>query len=167
MINNVPMQVNRAARMITLRHPNSISGTMYYRQLNRQPDANPAEMGGIPTIGGIGLLDSEDEADFEYVEGASCKVVFTGNYAPSDGNIRDNDESSIYRDMPVEAMVECVLDPLDANYHVPDKNDLIVLDYGSGVVMTYEVIGATSTIEVPPYTRRYSLAPRTDQSNGL
>ena len=167
MLNRVPEQIRRSARLVALRHPNSISCTLYYKQLNRTPDGNPPEFGGIPTIGGVGVMDSEDEADFDYVAGPPCKAVFTGQYMGDLGNIRDNDASSIYRDMPVEAIIECVLESTDPEYRNPDKNDLIIMDYGSGVVMTYEVIGPTSTVEIPPYTRKYALAPRQDTDNGM
>lgn len=167
MLNRVPEQIKRSARLVALRHPNAINATLFYKELNRTPDGTPPEFGGIPTIGGVGVLDSEDEADFDYLEGPPCKVVFGGQYMGDFGNIRDNDASSIYRDMPVEAIVECALDPSDPDYRVPDKNDLLILDYGSGVVMTYEVIGPTSTVEIPPYTRKYALAPRQDAENGM
>lgn len=167
MLNNVPTQINRSARLVTLRHPNAIDCTIWRKTVNRVTTTAPAEIGGLPTIEGVGVLDSEDEADYEYAEVGDAKIVFTGQFQTQGGNWRDDDSSLTYNEMPVEALIECVLEPSDPNYVVPDKPDLITVTPGPGIVLTYEVIGETSSVSIPPYVRKFALAPRQDSNVGI
>ena len=63
MLNSVPKAINDAARTVTLRHPNRMDATVWRKEVNRTASG---EVGGMPNIGGVGVLDSEDEADYSY-----------------------------------------------------------------------------------------------------
>lgn len=167
MLNNVPTQVSKAARQVTLRHPNSMDCTVFRKTLNRTESIVPEEFGGLPTIGGLGVLDNEDEADYDYEELGEARVVFTGQYQASDMNMNSADEGLNYQNPPVEALVECVLDPDDVNYFIPDKHDMITVYPGNGFALGYEIQGTTSNIGIPPYVRKYFLNPRADANVGI
>lgn len=167
MLNNVPTQINRAARMVTLRHPNAIDCTVWRKQINRVSTATPATFGGLPTIGEMGVLDGDDEADFEFTELGDARIVFVGQFTAQNANWLDDDTAINYQDQPVEALIECEVEPGDPAFFLPDKNDMVTVEPGAGIALSYEVIGVIGNVAIPPYTRRYILAPRQDQNVGI
>ena len=166
MLNEVPKAIMRAARLVTLNHPNAMDGTAHRKRLNRVAPGNDT-MGGNPTVGGMGLLDGEDEADFTYELLGDVKVVFAGVFQGEGNNWLDSDDGINYPQMPIEAIIECTLDPEHDDYFTVEKPDYIAVEPGGGSVLIYEVVGVTGTVNVPPYTRKYILAARSDSDVGI
>lgn len=167
MLNNVPIQVNNAARQVVLRHPNAMDCTVWRKTVNRAADGTPATMGGLPTIGGLGVLDAEDEADYSYDEVGDARIVFCGVFQGQSGNVIDADYGLNYPDPPVEALVECLVAPGAEGHFVADKPDMVTVYPGAGMALAYEVVGVTGNINIPPYTRKLVLAPRQDMDVGI
>lgn len=164
MLTAVPNGLNKASRIVVLRHPNKQDATCYRKTVNRTA---PETVGGMPTMGGMGVLDSEDEADFTYNEVGDVAVLFCGQYQAAMGNMVDADDGLNYADGIIEALIECVLDPGAAGYFTPDKNDVVMVMPGGGFVVPYEIVGVTGQVNIPPYTRRYLLQPRQDFQTGI
>lgn len=164
MLNNVPIQVNKAARQVVLRHPNAMDCTVWRKAVNRVAETS---MGGLPTIGGLGVLDAEDEADYSYTELGDARILFCGVFQGQAGNTIDADTGLNYPDMPIEALVECVAEPTAEGFFVADKPDMVTVYPGAGIVLSYEVVGVTGAVNIPPYTRKLVLAPRQDMDVGI
>lgn len=164
MLENVPRQVNRASRMTVIRHPNAMDCTLWKKQINRAPDSTPETFGGMPTIGGMGVLDSEDEADYGYVELTDARVVFTERYDAATGNMIDTENGLNYTENMRMALIEPLKAPGEAGWALPDKPMVVTCFPGNGVVVTYQIVGTTGNIEIPPYTRKYLLNPLTDSA---
>lgn len=164
MLNNVPTGINRSARLVTLRHPNAMDCTVYRKVTNRTAGTS---MGGMPTIGGLGIMDSEDEADYSYQEIGDARIVFTGQFVAPDNNWNEADTQIGYQDMPVEALIECVLDPSDPAFFVPDSRDMVMVQPGAGIALAYEVKSPVGNVNIPPYTRKYAMQPRSDADVGI
>lgn len=164
MLTNVPKQVNRASRMTVIRHPNAMSCALWRKQINRAPDSTPETFGGMPTIGGAGVLDSEDEADYTYVELCDAKVVFTDRYMAAQSNMIDTENGLNYSEGMREALIECLAQPGTPEWVLPDKPMVVTCFPGNGVVVTYQIVGTTGNIEIPPYTRKYLLNPLNDST---
>ena len=167
MLNQVPIQIQRSARQVTLRHPNAMDCTVWRKVINRVSADTPATIGGLPTIGGLGVLDSEDEADFDWQPKGDAKIVMAGVFQAEGGNTVDTDNGLLYPAPPIEALIECILDPGDPDFFMADKPDMVTVEPGGGVVLTYEVTGVQGNVNIPPYTRRYILAPRSDMNVGM
>lgn len=166
MLNRVPAAVARAGRIVTLRHPNAMDCTVWRKRLLRAPDSVGAEMGGIPTIGGIGVLDGEDEADYEFDVVGDAKIVLSGVWdgMNAGSNWNDADTGIIEPSAtPVTALIEFI----DEAHGVVQKPDRITVEPGGGIVLAYEVLGETSSVAIPPYTRRHILAARSDTEVGV
>lgn len=165
MLTSVPVAINRSARVVTLRHPNSFSCVVSRKRVKRiEPDpgsGDPSEMGGAPTMGGMGVLRSEDEADFEYVLLGDAKMMFAGPgpYQPRDAV---DANSALVPETLREVTIESVIDPEKEGGFVADSGDLIMVTLGAGVVVAYDVATVSGTVHVAPYTRRYILNPRDD-----
>lgn len=128
-----------------------------------EPDANgdPSEMGGVPTLGGLGVLRSEDEVEFEYVPLGDAKLVFAGPGPFQQQDMIEHDSATLV-ERTREVLIECIAKPDDAAYFVPDTGDLVMITIGPDVIMSYEVATVGSTVALPPFERRYVLNPRDD-----
>jgi hypothetical protein len=153
MINSVPIKINQAARTVTLKHPNSLDCTVYRKVLLRTSDET---MGGLPTLGGLGVLKGEDEPEFEYQALGPAKVLMTGQYEAAD--LVDRGDAIAPPAAQIEAQIECV----DVPGFELRKNDLLAVMPGGGVVIGYEVVGMTSSVNIFPYTQKWVIAPRDD-----
>ena len=63
MLTNVPSAVNRMARNVVINHPNTWECQVFRKRVTR---TDGAPVGGLPTMGGLGVLDSEDEESIDY-----------------------------------------------------------------------------------------------------
>lgn len=161
MLNSVPKATARAARMVTLRHPNAIDCTVWRKTLQRPTEGE--SVGGVPSIGGMGLLDAEDEAEYTYTVVGDAKVLMGGTWDDQASNWNDADTGVIYDKAPREAMIEMID---EANGYV-QKPDRITLEPGGGITLVYEVLGEGSSMAIPPYTRSYMIAARSDSEVGI
>ncbi len=164
---SVPVAISNAARQVTLRHPNSFPCVVSRKQVQRV-ELNPAtglpsEMGDAPTMGGMGVLRSEDEAEIAYVELGQAKMLFAGPGQMPNRDTIDADNGTLPM-AQTEVTLECIADPGSPDYFVPDSGDLVAVDMGMGAVMAFEVDKPSSSVNVAPYTRRYLLNPRDDLS---
>lgn len=164
MLTNVPIQINRVSRQLVLRHPNSMDCTVQRKTVNRTADT---DLGGLPTLGGAGVLDSEDEADFSFTALGAARIKFAETFTPDIGNVSDDDTVITYAEGMIQAQVECSADPSADDYFVTDKHDLVIAEPGAGIIIPYEVVGVTSKGDIPPYTRLLLLNPREDLLVGI
>lgn len=170
MLNSVPIAVSGNTRQVVLRHPNTMPCTVFRKVVTRvepQSDTDPESptpndpsvMGGMPTLGGMGVLRSEDEADFEYVPLGEGRCLFAGPYVPNDLNERDD---AVLQQPMQEAQVESLAAPGTPDHFVADIGHLVLITPGLGVVLAYEVATATGMSNIPPYVRKLVLNPRDD-----
>lgn len=163
MLTTVPAAIARAGRAVTLRHRNSMHCTVWRKRLLREPDGPDASLGSVPNIGGLGVLDGEDEADYEYEVVGDAKILFTGIWQGDGANWNDADTGPNYNQAPVEALIEFVVETAD----YVRKPDQIMVEPGGGIVLPFEVIGESSSVNIPPYVRRFILAARSDATVGI
>jgi len=163
MLNNIPASINFSVRQVVLRHPNSMECSVWRKRLLRvEPDPAtglPSTMGGSPTLGGMGVLRSEDEAEFDYQELGPGRMLFSGVFQAND--IVERDDAIVPQNLQ-EAQVVSVADTSKPEYFEADTGDLIMLDMGLGVVLAYDVATITGNLAIPPYTRKLMLNPRDD-----
>lgn len=153
MLNQVSNGMRVAQRGVVMRHPNAMDCQVWRRRVNRTEGAN-GELGGLPTLGGIGVTDSEDEPESDYELLGSGKVLFTGRYEGS--TMQDNKESA-------EATTGVALiEPLEIDAFTPKDSDLVMAMPGGGVVIPYEVTNVLNTVNIPPYVAKYELSPQGD-----
>lgn len=159
MLSNVSIQAQRGQRQVTLRHPNSMACTVYRKQVLRTSEE---EVGGLPDMGGVGVLDSEDEAAYTYPELGDAKVLFMGVYQ-GDNNLIDSDDGVTYS----EGVMECQIEPLTEGAFEIKKHDRFDVFPGNGMIIPYEVVGRTAPSAIPPYVTKYLVQPRQDELAGI
>lgn len=165
MLTSVPVAINASQRQVVLRHPNSFDAVVSRKQFQRvetDPATGlPSEMGATPTLGGMGVLRGEDEAEWEYVELGPAKLLFAGPgpFQPMDMNERDN---GLVAETQREVLIECIAMPGDVGHFLADTSDLVVITLAPGVAIVFDVATVSGTVNIPPYTRRLVLNPRDD-----
>ena len=163
MLNNVAESVSFSTRQVVLRHPNSMPCTVWRKTLTRTETdpitGAPTTMGGSPTLGGMGVLVAEDEAEFTYVELGTGRMMFSGPYQPSD--MVERDDALLQAPMQ-EALVEATANPGTDGYFLPEKYDLVIVEPGLGTALAYSVENIIGSLAIPPYTRKLVLNPRDD-----
>ena len=164
MLNRVPELVARNARKVTLRHPNAIDCVVWRKSVTR---TDTATVGGLPTLGGLTVLESEDESQYEYTELGEAKMLF-GQYEASLNNTLDDSSTLNYAPMPItNVQIECVLEASDPDYFTPERYDLVISMPSADIVIPFEIADVQGTIAIPPYTRRYTITARSDIDNGI
>lgn len=151
MLNNVPLAIRRSVRAVTLNHPNRMTCTVYRKVITRTA---PDTLGGLPTLGGLGVLEDDDEADFEYQSLGDGVVVMLQVYQ---GGFRSDDNSLL--DNPNTPQQETLLEPLIDDGFTPKKHDLVSIVIGDAV-LPYEITDITGTVNIPPFTQKYVLQLR-------
>jgi hypothetical protein len=162
MLSIVPTQINVSRRLVVLNHPNSMPAELWRKTLTRTELAGTAPndvLGGIPTIGGLGVLNNEDEAEVTWAKVGDVKVLFGVVFEGA--KEFDNDDGLVPQQM-VESQIENVLLPNDPLYLAVDKNDILMVTPGGGIVLPFEVIGEVGLINIPPHTKKFVLNARDD-----
>jgi hypothetical protein len=157
MLTNVPSGINRMARNVVMNHPNTFSCEVYRKAVTRPAETS---VGGLPTMGGLGVLDSMDEDQFEYAfMGYGYALPADGGFAPapmvrrSDANIGAGDEFRF------------LIEPEEPDEFDVREHDVLYLLLGVGKdapKLAYEIVAIETTSNIPPYTTRYIANRRND-----
>lgn len=163
MLHQVPTQINKLARNVVLNHPNRFDAQIIRKRVTRVSDS---EIMGLPSIGGLGVISSEDEESVEFDPIGNAYALRTdGNFAPSlmmerqDANNGSGDVFSFLIEPEI-------LPPADGGFEVK-KNDImyLLIPYSVGgdtIKLAYEIIGIETTSNIPPFTQRYLCNRRDD-----
>jgi hypothetical protein len=144
-----------AARSMVLRHPNAFDCQVWRRVVQRTEGAESGSAGGLPTLGGLTVMDPDDEPESDYSLMGEGKTLFTGNYEQSP--MTDN------RDSPMAAGVgEALVEAVTPGEFELKKRDLVMVMPGAGVVITYECTDVLNTVNIPPYLPKYELSAQGD-----
>lgn len=163
MLTSVPESIAYSTRQVVLRHPNAMDCTVWRKKVTRVENdpisGEPSEMGASPTLGGMGVLRSEDEAEIEYEELGPGKCMFCGIYQPSDETERGN---ALVQAQQQEAQIESTKEQSEEGWFLADSGDLILIEPGLGTVLAFEVATLSGLAHIPPYIRKLVLNPRDD-----
>jgi hypothetical protein len=155
MLNNVPHQMNLMARNVTLRHPNNMDCEIYRKVVTRTA---ATETEGYPTLGGMTVLDSEDESAIDWTDLGAGKLL---NCEPFQSAQMVNRDDGIDQATPeMYVMIEFVLPPTDPDAKVVGKHDVLMIEVSADVKIGYEVMEVDAVVNVPPYARRYRIEKR-------
>lgn len=160
MLTNVPAAVNRMARNVVVNHPNTFNCQVFRKTTTRTA---PDTVDGNPTLGGLAVLDTMDEEQFEY------NFIGNGYALPADGfaaaPMVDRQDANIGSGEEFRFLIE----PEEPSGH-PEwfdvrSHDVVFLLLGDGpspARLAFEVVGIETTSNIPPYTTRYITNRRDD-----
>ena len=159
MLTNVPTAVSRMARNVVLNHPNSYNCQVFRKVVTRPG----ADVGGLPVLGGLGVLSSDDEEQFAYAwvgNGYALQVEAFQPAAMMDRGDANNGAGAEFK---------LLIEPEDAagqpGHFTPGKNDVVYLLLGDSPApakLAFEVVGVEAVLNIPPYTTRFIVNRRDD-----
>lgn len=155
----IPRNTNKAARTVVLRHPSATDVVVFRRTLNRTDPAGT--MGGLPMLGGMGVLEQEDEPDYGVEELGAGRLLPCEAFVPSE-MVDRNDGINAAEGVLTYALIEPLAADGEPGHFEVKSRDLVFLVVWEGVYVGYEVVGRETNINIPPFARRYALAKRDD-----
>jgi hypothetical protein len=155
MLHSVPKDISKGARAVVLRHPNSMECAVFRKKILR---GSEGEMGRMPTLGGLGVLSSEDESEVDWEDLGYGMLLFTEQFQSSSFVDRDDSLDSSYPQRI--ALIEMDAEPGTPEHHIVERNDIVYLLLHDEVKIAYEVIDVEGSVDISPYTRRYVVQKR-------
>lgn len=152
MLSNVPTAINRLARNVVVNHPNSYNCIAVRKRVTR---ASSTTIGGLPTMGGMGVINSDDEESVEWDLLGNGYALKSEMFAASQMMDRQDANNEAIDE------VRFLIEPEAEGLFLPKKHDVIYLLLGS-VRLAFEIVGVESTTDIPPYTQRYICNRRDD-----
>ena len=160
MLTAVPSSVNALTRNVVLNHPNSFNCKVFREVTER---VAPTTIGGLPTMGGLGVLDPEDE------EKISHQFLGNGFALPAESFAPSPLMSAGDAAYGAEAEVRFLIQPEEPSGHAEHidvrKHDVFYLLLGTGdapPMIAFEVVGTETTSNIPPFTTRFICNRRDD-----
>jgi len=138
-LNNVPTAINSMARNVVLNHPNAYNVVIMRKQVNRA---------GGATIGGMAVMDSEDEDDISYSLLGNAFALQTETYA--DGFMMERLDAAQSGASEERYLIE----PEILGAFTIKKHDIMYKIIGN-VRLAYEINNIEATGNIAPYNYRY------------
>jgi hypothetical protein len=155
MLNNIPEAINRMTRNIVINHPNTFNAIMFRKRVLR----TGPQVGGLPTLGGLGVISSDDEENVTWDLLGNAYAMKAEPY--SQGTMMDRQDANDGGIQEFRYLIEPEIpDGLIGGFSVK-KNDVMYLVLGD-VRLAYEVVAIETTSDIPPYTQRYICNIRDD-----
>lgn len=157
MLNTVPSTINQLARQVVINHPNAYNCEVYRKTILRTSDSMS---GGLPTMGGLGVLSSDDEEDFEYTFVGNGFCLQVEGFQPS--MMMDRQDANNNSEDELRFLIEPeTMNGMPGWFDVR-KNDVLYIVIGEVVKLGFEVVGIETTVNIPPFTNRYICNRRDD-----
>ncbi|MGZ8220046.1 MAG: hypothetical protein ACXWT0_00210 [Methylobacter sp.] len=152
MLTNIPTAINNITRNVIKHHPSTFDCIVVRKRVTRIGDAT---VGGLPTLGGMSVISSDDEEDMTW-------DLLGNGYAKkaepfSDSLMMDRRDANNGAADEVRYLVI----PETVGAFVPNKNDVFYLIIGN-TRLAHEIVGIETTSDIPPYTQRFICNRRDD-----
>lgn len=154
MLNNVPDTINRLTRLTVLNHPNAWGAFILRKRVDR---VGTTTVGGLPTLGGLAVLSSEDEEKISYEHVGNARALLAEMFMAS--AMQDRRDVSMGAAEEYRFLIEPEEEPGTSEWFEVKNRDLLYLvigaDFDTAVKVAYEVVGIETTSNIPPFTQRY------------
>lgn len=157
MLTNVPDAINRMVRNVVLNHANSNLVQVIRKVITRDSDSN---LMGLPTIGGLGVLSSDDEENVEFEPLGNAYVLRVGGFNSSimmDRQDANNGSEDIFL-----YLIEPEILINEVGGFEIKKNDVFYYGLQGTAKLAFEIVAIETTSNIPPYTQRYICNRRDD-----
>jgi hypothetical protein len=156
MLHNVPEAINRMTRNIVINHPNTFNAIMFRKRVLR---TGPETVGGLPTLGGLGVINSEDESEFTYDLLGNAYAMKAEIF--TEGSMTDRQDANSGGLQGFRFQIEPEILEGEPGGFAVKKNDVMYLVLGD-VRLAYEVVDIPATSDIPPYTKVFVCNIRND-----
>ena len=155
MLHNVPDTINRLSRLTVLNHPNAWGAFILRKRVDR---IGTATVGGLPTLGGLAVLSSEDEEKIAYDHVGNVSAL-SAELFTSPSSIQDRRDLSMGAIDEYRFLIEPEPEPGTSEWFEVKNRDIMYLvlgvDFETAPKAAYEIVDIETTSNIPPYTQRY------------
>ncbi|MDF0605401.1 hypothetical protein HZU77_007020 [Neisseriaceae bacterium TC5R-5] len=146
----IPDTLNRLTRNVILNHPRSWECQLFRKQLMRQSDSS---MGGLPTLGGLGVLDAEDEEALTYAHLGNGYALAAEAFTPA--TMVDRLDTHNGSGDECRFLIEPEEPSGFPGYFVIRKSDVLYIVLSESVKMAYEIVAIETLVNIAPFVTRY------------
>lgn len=157
MLNSVPSVINKMTRNIVVNHPNTFACQVYRKVVAR---ADEATVSGLPTMGGLGVISSEDEENIDWDFLGNGYALLAEVFQPSSMMERMDTNNGLNNEQ--RFLIEPEKPSGDPEFFIPRKNDVMVLVITDDVRLAFQVVDVEAVNNIPPYSMRYVVNRRAD-----
>lgn len=158
MLNGVPDAINRMARNVVIHHPNTLNCQVFRKSIDR----NAPEESGMPTMGGLGVISSEDEEDISWEWLGNGYALPAEQFSPGQMMERQDASNGPAGVDEFRYLIESEADAGTAGHFACAKGDVFYILIGDLMKLAYEIVDVETTVGIPPYTRRFICNRRDD-----
>lgn len=151
MLNGVPNAINKMARNVVIHHPNTFNCQVFRKTVNRPG----TEVSGLPALGGLGVISSEDEEDISWAWIGNGYALPAEPFSPGQMTERQDTTNGPASVDEFRFLIEPEEEPGHLEYFEPAKGDVVYLLIGDLVKLAFEIVDVETTVGIPPYTRRF------------
>jgi len=154
----IPVAMNAALRNVLLHHPHTFHCEIYRKIILRESEKMVA---GLPTLGGLGVLDSMDEEDFDYVFVGMGFALPISGFAPV--SLVQNDDAALEAENNVCFVIEPEAEPDQPDYFSIKRHDVMYLRLNNDLnppKLAWEIVSRQSLGNMGGFTRRFICARR-------
>lgn len=165
MLKSVPNTVNRFTRNVVMNHPNSFNIQIYRKHVTRRSEG---EMAGKPTLGGIGVIDSGDEIDYEFEYMGNGFALPAEPFQP--GAMVDHKDTHVGEGTDFRFLIELEQQNEGDKYFQIRNHDVMYILLGDDEAeakVAFEIVSMETTSNIPPYSTRYVCNRRDDLHVGM
>lgn len=157
MLTNVTTAINRMTRNIVINHPNTWECQLYRKSVDR---TNESAVMGMPTIGGLGVMSSEDEENISYDFLGSGYALQAEQFSPSPMMERQDANSGASNEF------RFLIEPehptgMPGNF-AARKGDVMFIVISEEVRLAYEIVDLETVMNISPFAMRYIANRRDD-----
>lgn len=156
MLNNIPLGISRMARNVIINHPNAWEANVYRKSVTRVAP----EMGGTPTLGGLGVVDAEDEEQVTWDWIGNAYVVQADVFQPA--LLMDRQDANDGAVNEFRFLIEPEMQSGMPGHFDPRNRDVVLLVLSDDVRLAFEIVGSETPLNIPPFATRYVVNRRGD-----
>ena len=165
MLETVANQINQMTRNVVIRHPNTMNCFVYGMKVTRKEEQGQ-EFAGLPTMGGLGVMDEDDEVEYEYVYKGDGYALPVEQFTPAP--MVDRNDANVGPEDEFRFIIIPSANAGEEDFFTISTHDVVYLLLGlpenadTCPKLAFEVVGRETTTNVPPYNIRYVCNRRDD-----
>lgn len=160
MLEKVSLGISAMTRNVVIHHPNCFNCLVYKQQITRK---GQDEFSDIPTLGGLGVLDEDDEVEYEYAYAGDGYALPVEQFEPSP--MMDHNDANLGPLDEFRFIIFPAAQSGEEGFFEVSTHDIVMLLLGmeeDSPKLAFEVVGRETTTNIPPYNIRFICNRRDD-----
>ena len=160
MLNQVSESIATMTRNVMINHPNCFNCRLYKQYVTRKSSGT---FGGEPLLGSMGILDTDDEVEYEY------RYAGDGYALPAEAfsaaPMMDRNDANIGPSTEFRFLITPAAQSGDEHFFTVSTHDVVYLLLGGeddDPQIAFEVVGRETITNIPPFNVRYICNRRDD-----